>query len=239
MEAGVLAALAGLGVPVPRVLNGPMIDPETKRSFTVLSMLLGHNLQFLAEESADGIRLSKRLLLEGIKRLTGVTAELAQQSIAATVPRLDLPAQLEKCHDPRRPWSDEPLFVRAVEKLAPVLQAISEPLVFTNGDYQPANFLAEKGELSGVVDFELAAFQDPLIGFAKYPIYDMYPLNGAGVVDDFLESRGFSRNDFAPRLALGCLITLQREIIVEGGDEHEHRYRERVITLLHNALDRV
>jgi len=119
------------------------------------------------------------------------------------------------------------------------MPAISEPLVFTNGDYQPANFLTEEGELSGVVDFELAALQDPLVGFAKYPIYDMYPLNGAGVVDDFLESCGYSWKDFAPRLALGCLITLQREIIVEGGDEHEHRYRERVITLLYHALDRV
>ena len=239
IEARLLAVLTQLDFPAPRVLKGPSTDPGTKQSFTVLSLLSGSNLQSLAEASTEGINLAKRLLIEGITRLTGVTDELSRQPIAATLPHLDLLTQFETCHDPQGPWSNVPPFVLAVERLAPVLQAIGEPLVFTNGDYQPANFLAEGGELSGVVDFESAAFQDPLIGFAKYPIYDLHPLNGAGVVDDFLGVGGYNRQDFAPRLALGCLMTLQREISVEGGDEHEHQYRERVMMLLDHALDQV
>ena len=90
--------------------------------------------------------------------------------------------------------------------------------------------------LSGVIDFEAADFQDPLIGFAKYPIYDLRPLNKAGAVDAFLRVRGYSNQDFASRLALGCLITLQKEVSVEGGDEQECHYRAHILELLTHAL---
>jgi len=130
-----------------------------------------------------------------------------------------------------------PIFRRAAEVLRPVLDDIRTPLVFSNGDYQPANFLTDGRTVTGFVDFEVACFQDPLIGFAKYPIYDLHPMNGAGLVDDMLDSFGYSRRDFAPRLALGCLMTLQKEVAVHPATADGRSYREHVLTILCDALD--
>lgn len=238
-EAQVLAALATIGFPAPRVLAGPYHDPAGGRAFTVLSLVPGTSLQSLATTSEEGIGLAKRLLIAGVTRLHGLTDHLLRRPVAALLPRLDLPSQLRTCHDPHHPWSRVPLFVQALERLAPVLATIAAPLVFTNGDYQPGNFLHVDGEISGVVDFESAAFEDPLMGFAKYPIYDVHPLNRAGAVDAYLAAHGYTQRDFAPRLALSCLLTLLREIAVDGGDEHEERYREHVLSLLHHAIQQL
>ena len=83
--------------------------------------------------------------------------------------------------------------------------------------------------MTGFVDFEAACFQDPLIGFAKYPIYDIHPMNRAGLIDSMLESLGFSPRDFAPRLALGCLMTLQNEIPVRPATADERSYKDHVL----------
>jgi len=49
----------------------------------------------------------------------------------------------------------------------------------------------------------------------------------------FLEAKAISFTDFAPRLALACLWTLQRELPVTGGDDG---YRAHVLALLSTAL---
>jgi hypothetical protein len=70
--------------------------------------------------------------------------------------------------------------------------------------------------VTAYLDFEAAKFEDRLIGFAKYLIYDLDPLNRAGLVREYLAHVGATTADFAPRLALGCLKTLQKEISPTG-----------------------
>lgn len=173
--------------------------------------------------------------LEGVAKLSAIMDDLMQSPIAAALPRRGLVEQLDECRDPQRPWSVVPAFIHAIEQLEPIVLIATEPLVFTNGDYQPANFLIQNNMLSGV-DFEAAGFQDPMIGFAKYPIYDLHPLNKAGAVDAFRGVRGYSKQNFASRLALGCLMALQKEVSVVGGDEQECQYRAHILELLTHAL---
>ena len=92
--------------------------------------------------------------------------------------------------------------------------------------------MAQNGHITGFLDFESPSFQDPLMGFVKYPIYDLYPLGRTDVVKIFLHKKGFSENDFHYRLALGCLKILKGEIPVSGGDTEMQKYRGRVVVLL-------
>ena len=162
---------------------------------------------------------------------------ISEDPIRHAIPHRTLPAQLQGVMDIESDWIAMSVFQRASEVLRPALDDIRTPLVFTNGDYQPANFLTDGQIVTGFVDFEAACFQDPLIGFAKYPIYDIDPMNRAGLVDDMLISLGFSRRDFAPRLALGCLMTLQKEIPVRPATADERSYQENVLTLLADSID--
>jgi hypothetical protein len=90
--------------------------------------------------------------------------------------------------------------------------------------------------VTAYLDFEEARFEDRLIGFAKYRIYDVAPLNFAGIVRDYIGYVRATPADFAPRLALGCLRTLQNEIAPTGGDRDMAAYRERVLDLLNKSL---
>ena len=109
--------------------------------------------------------------------------------------------------------------------------------MLSNGDYQPGNFLTQDGKITGFLDFESPSFQDPMMGFVKYPIYDLDPLGKTDVVKTFLEKKGFSEDDFNYRLALGCLKILKKEIPVSGGDKETEEYRDRVLILLKKSTD--
>ncbi len=139
------------------------------------------------------------------------------------------------------PWLEEAAYQDAMRTLQNALPDISTPLVFSNRDWQPGNFLTQDGEITGFLDFESALFQDPLMGFVKYPIYDLYPLARTDLVRTFLDAQGFSEGDFDHRLALGCLKVLKEEIPVTGSGpvfgtgEEAQQYRDRVLGLLKKA----
>jgi hypothetical protein len=235
VEVEMLRALKEFGLPVPEVLSAPFQN-ETGEYAAVYSLLPGVNLQRLSMRSEEGLQESKRLLIEAVVRLTRAGDFIARHRVAASLPRHTLLAELETACDSIGPWSKEEVFQSAVQRLRPVLADTKTPLVFSNGDYQPGNFLANDGEITGFLDFESPSFQDPLMGFAKFPIYDMLPLSRTDFIEMVLETLGFSGTDFSPRLALGCLKTMQREIPVTGGDSGMCKYRERVLTLLKSAL---
>ena len=86
------------------------------------------------------------------------------------------------------------------------------------------------------MDFEYAGLEDPLYGWAKYTVYDIDPLDKAGVVDAFLVRTGFSRADFALRLGVCCLWTLQNEINPKSQDGETLEYRNRVLGLLNKCI---
>jgi Phosphotransferase enzyme family len=236
-EACLLPILARMGIPVPEVLTGPQRDPGgSDAAVAVYSYLGGMNLQELSESSDEGCEVPAGLVVEGANKLADLTDRLKPDPRAQFLPTITLLDQLAMLDRAAGPWIHEKAFADAVHTLRPVLNGISDPPVFTGGDYQPANFLTDGKMLTGFVDFENSRYQDFLFGFAKYPIYDIHPLNTAGFVPFLLDRTGVEPEQFDIRLALGCLATLQREIPVTGGD---NKYREHVLHLLADALSTI
>lgn len=234
-EVALYPLLARLGLPVPQVLAGPHRDPDAPGSKprVVMSLIPGTDLQHLSLRGGRHLVQARDLLIEAVERMHAVTHEVEADPVVRVIPRGGLAYHLRSLLARKGPWLRVPFYADTAARLLPRLERIRTPLVFSNGDYQPANFLAEDGRLTGLLDFEYAWFEDPLYGFCKYPIYDLYPLNGAGVVEAWLRKHRCSKRDFAPRLALACLATLNREITVTAGN---HRYRDHVMGLLHESL---
>jgi aminoglycoside phosphotransferase len=234
-EARLFPVLARLGLPVPAVLAGPVYDPANPRTGPVLVMscLPGADLQRLSGDPSLGPVGAGRLVIEGISRLHALTEAVRREAIGRQLPQNTLLTELRLVVERGGPWLQAPLFQQAVWKLLPALAAITTPLVFTNGDAQPANFLSDGQRVTGFVDFEMACFEDPYYGVAKYRVYDMYPFHKTGFVERYLTLQGLSEAQFAPRMAVRCLWTLQREIPVSGGDGG---YRDHVLNLLNSAF---
>jgi hypothetical protein len=230
-EARLLPILAGVGLPVPAVLAGPAPDPDvpTHPDVAVYSLMPGIDLLQLSQQSAQDCRLAANLVLEGARRLASLTRTLRATAQAGFVHTVTLHDQLQAVVSRGGPWLHGRQFGAAAEALHRVLDDMPDQTVFTCGDYQPGNFLTDGACVTGFLDFELACYQDFLFGFAKYPIYDIHPLNKSGLVSFVLEKERIPRREFDIRLALGCLITLQREIPVSGGDAE---YRDHVLGLL-------
>lgn len=234
-ETPLLPILSRFGLPVPTVLSEITSDPNDANtgSMTVLSFLSGENLQTWSCKSSADLEMASGILFEAVTRLHQLTESLSQEKISALLPRKSLATELQDVIQAAGLWIKNAVFSEAVEKLMPALNSIQTPLVFSNGDYQPGNFLSNGKELTGFVDFENACFEDPHVGFAKYRIYDLHPLNKAGVVERYLQINNLSESDFAPRLAVRCLWTLQNEIPVS---ERNRDYSQHVLRLLENSL---
>ncbi len=198
-----------------------------------MEFLPGINLQKLSMSSTSNLRLAKRLLIEGVVRLNALSPQL-EASAGRILPKAGLTDILRTIESRESAWSEHALFRDAISHLRTGLP--DDALVFSNSDYQPGNFLTDGKTLTAYLDFEEAKFEDRLIGFAKYMIYDVAPMNRAGLVSDYLAYVGASPADFAPRLALGCLRTLQNEISPTGGDREMTAYRARVLDLLDKSL---
>lgn len=234
-EARVLPVLSRLGLRVPQVLAGPSVDPsgEIPGAMTVLSLLPGRDLQTWSCASPAGLGTASQLVLEAVGRLHQLTEALGEEGIAAELPHTTMMAELDNLVSRESPWVHEPMFMDAVHYLEPIVASIQTPLCFSNGDYQPGNFLSDGKHLTGFVDFENACFADPHIGFAKYRIYDLHPLSKTGLVERYLRTHDLSERDFAPRMAVRCLWTLQREVPVSK--KHEE-YGTHILRLLDSAL---
>lgn len=231
----VLRILAEKGLPVPEVLAGSVNDPDMAdySAVAVYSFLPGITVQNLSQQSSDACKTAARLVVEGACRLADLTDKLKGNSESAFLSTTTLSDRLESVVNNGGPWLDEAVFAKAVNRLRPVLEDNPDVLVFSGGDYQPANFLTDGHKVTGFIDFEMAGYHDFLFGFAKYPIYDIHPLNKCGFVSFLLREKRIDRRDFAIRLALGCLVTLQKEIPVTGPDEE---YRKHVVSLLGEAM---
>jgi aminoglycoside phosphotransferase len=236
-EAELLPVLTRLGLPVPAVLAPPAFDPQNPHTgpALVLSYLPGSDLQRLSEASPRGLETAGRLVMDGIARLHALTGAIRRQEVGHHLPQITLLTELRMVVERGGPWLQVPLFREAVQQLVPILAQIRTPLEFSNGDYQPANFLTDGESVTGFVDFVVACFEDPHYGVAKYRVYDMAPLNGAGFVEQYLEAHHLSEAEFAPRLAVRCLWTLQKEISIAELDAGDG-YSRRVIQLLSEAL---
>ena len=234
-EIRIIKLLKEFGLAVPDILCFPFRN-EKGEDVAVYSLLRGENLQKLGMKSTKGLNEAKKLLIEAVINLMGATRFIKNSKFSKSFPDITLDYELKIVNNKNNPWFKEKIFKYSVKTLKPIIKKVKTPLVFSNGDYQPGNFLVENGKITGFLDFESPSFQDPLMGFVKYPIYDLYPLARTNIIELFLKKKGFSNRDFNIRLALGCLKILKKVIPVKGGDKDTQRYRKRVLKLLNISL---
>lgn len=235
-EIQILRALKEFGLPVPEILSEPF-EVEDDEYAAIYSLLPGEDLQKLSMRSEKDLDLAKELLVQAVIKLMDATDFIKKHEIGKVLPNITLINELEVLNTKDNLWLGERIYHDAFQKLQKILSSIRTPPVLSNGDYQPGNFLAQDGKITGFLDFESPSFQDPIMGFVKYPIYDLDPLGKTDIVKVFLDRKGFSEEDFNYRLALGCLKILKKEIPVSGGDEETQEYRNRVLGLLKKSTD--
>jgi hypothetical protein len=245
---------------VPERLAGPIPGAENAGGLVALCATPeGENLLLWALEGnlPHRIRAATTLAIEAIDRLHGMTDALLADPIGSELPRRPLATDLAEIAAKGGPWMADPLFAGAVARLTPVVEAIDVPLVYTNDLYFP-NFLRVAGRPAA---FDAAApfgwpgdprggagrritqfvmpfgwFGDPLLGLAKFWTYDCYPFVHTGFVERYLYEKGVSKQEFAPRLAVRALWTLQRELPVAPPSEGAE-YWDSLVGLLRHALD--
>lgn len=240
-EARVLAALGELGLPVPAVRAGPAALPGAGviAATLLMSELPGQSLPWLGVTSLAEADRTCRLLIDGVRRLHALTEALGRYAVASSLPRVTLAAELDEIVRCGGEWLALEPFACAVARLPRALLAVEVPLVFSNGDYNPLNFLHDGDALTGWVDFEGACFEDPHIGFAKFLLWsrDEYGWGAgvkAGLVERYLYSQNVARREFAPRLVLRCLRHLQQELSVRA--EADALQRRHMLGLLEQGL---
>ena len=239
-EGQVLPMLTRLGLAVPSVLAGPVTHPEYPNAgaLVVLSEMKGNPLPWL-DATLDELDLTCRLLQQGVAALHRLTRAIRQEDVADQLPEKTMLAEIEGIIDRGGPWLEEELVSKAVQRLLPVVANVQTPLVFSNGDYNPLNFLCDGERLTGWIDFAGACFEDPHIGFAKFVIwaFDSYGWGAgakSGLVERYLYAQNVSRSEFAPRLALRCLWRLQRDVSVAG--EQDAFGRKAILSVLEHAV---
>ena len=228
-EVRLLGVLRELGLSVPRVLIAPAEHPEYPRGGCLLVMeeMPGKPLSFCGKPSLDDMDLTCRLLPQAIRRLHELTEAVRASAVGADLPARTLVDEYEEIQRVGGPCLDHPQVAEAMRALRPALERVATPLVFTNGDYNPINFLQHDGHLTAWLDFTHACFEDELIDFGKFVAwsYDCgwWAATKSGLIERFLYDRGLSRADFAPRLALRCLRLLQTDPNATPGDKyHQH-----------------
>ena len=242
MEREVLALrlLDQLGLPAPRLLSEPADANLEGRKMLVMSEISGRALPWCDLKSLNEAHLACCIMIEGVGRLHALTVQMSALDTGKIFPRMTLIGELNQIKVEAGEWMQVSLFQRALETLSEVIPQISTPLAFTNGDYNPINFLYDGKELCGFVDFEEACFEDPHIGFAKFLIwsYDDYGWGTgvkAGLVERYLYTRNLSQREFAPRLVLRCL----RHLILEAkvGESANEIGRSHILNLVKQGLE--
>jgi RNA polymerase sigma factor (sigma-70 family) len=227
VDARLLPVLARLGLPAPSLLAGPVADPDyPDHGLTaVTDALPGRDVLALCWDADAGTRAAwMEAILDAVERLHALTPDIEADPVAAELERRTLADELAGVRERGGPWLEEPDFAAGLRRLEPLAARDATPPVFSNGIYAPNAFLSADGRtVTGYNDFTFACFEDPHVGFAKYLVYDWYPLNHAGIVDRWRARRGLSRADFALRLAACCLTILQREVPPRGPESADYR----------------
>jgi len=201
----------------------------------LISRLQGKSLLDLGW-NADGKELDRyiSLILEGVDCLQSYTSALASTGIPLA--QVSISDELRMMHQRGGPWFLEREFASAFEQAVQIAEAEDTPLSFSSGDCNPGNFLSDGSRLTGMVDFALACFEDPHIGFAKYWTYDWHPFNKAGLVSRYCAKAGVSEEVFALRMVTRSLWTLARGVPVIGHDAEFGDYRKRLLGLVRDSV---
>ncbi len=149
-----LNILAALGLAVPEVRSGPLPLLAENLAMVVLSELPGRCLPWCGISSLAEADATCLLLLEGIASLHGLTDQVREFDGASALPRYTLQSEFADTIVAAGDWNDDAVFRQAVDIAREALAGAETPLVFSNGDYNPQNFIYDGQALTGFVDFE-------------------------------------------------------------------------------------
>lgn len=215
-EAQVLRALTDLHLPVPQVLGGPVTTNSEHEPLAVLLVreLPGHPLPWIGLRDLATAHRTCQLLQGAVDTLHALTPRVLAHPISAVVPSITLESELQAIVRRGGPWFEVLTFTEALALVQAVLPRFASPLVFSNGDYNPLNFLVEGDAITGWLDFEHACFEDPYIGFAKFFLWADDALGWgagakAGLVERYLYEHQVAPAAFLVRLILRGLRHVQ------------------------------
>lgn len=237
IEAELLPILAGHGLPVPRVIKGPTADPDFPDRGLLLATTkpAGRSAcSWAVDGGTKAIDHACGVVLEAIDLIAGATAAVEASTVAKLLERCTLSDELARIIKIGGPWTSDPAFAQAIELLGPIVARIQVPLVFSDSGTGPNACVDEEGKFVGFATFAWARIEDPHYQITKYWTYDCWPIRRAGFVERYLVRKNLSMREFAPRLAVRALATLQREIPLTGGDEG---YRKEMLGWLKMAID--
>jgi aminoglycoside phosphotransferase (APT) family kinase protein len=206
--------LKDLAFTAPTVMAGPHVIQTSAGTVEVLVMSLvpGEALPWIEVTDVKTADRTCRLLFDAIDRLHALTPRIAAHAIAADVPTRTLDHELAAVAERKSPWVETRVFQEAMDVLHKHVPRHRLPLVFSNGDYNPLNVLADDDGLTGWVDFELACFEDPLIGLPKFLFWSEDSgwslANQVGLVERFLYRHHVAPAAFMVRVALRGLTHL-------------------------------
>jgi Ser/Thr protein kinase RdoA (MazF antagonist) len=220
--AAIMRALRSAQLSVPAVIGGPVLIQDEREALALIlvSEMPGQPLPWIALNDLALANRTCQLVHEAVDRLHGVTAALLAHPIAARIPSFTLASELQMIRANGGPWFDVPLFAEAFALVEATHAQVSIPLVFSNGDYNPLNFLVDNDELVGWIDFEHACFEDPYIGFAKFLLWANDDSGWgagakAGLVERYLYKHNVAPADFLVRLLLRGLRHVQEASVAE------------------------
>lgn len=214
IEAAALDVLSRVGFHAPRVLAGPVTVQTDSGPFDILVMtrLPGDPLPWIRASDITVVDRTCRLLFDAIEGLHDLTERVTDSAAAEGIPRRTLGQELADVAARTSPWAATQLFQDAVGVLREQLPVYQLPLVFSNGDYNPLNVLADDAGLTGWVDFEHACFEDPLIGFPKFLFWSddsgWILASQSGFVERYLYRHRVTPATFAVRVVLRGLTHL-------------------------------
>ena len=212
-ETQVLPVLRRHGLPVAEVLAGPARDPAQPElgAMTVLSLLPGEDLLSWGHRvSAVERHKIGALALDAVAWLHRLTGPIRDELNGVALPRRTLAVELRAIMAKGGPWFAEGDVRQAVGQLEALVTRVRTPLVFSNGDFNPANFLSDGRALTGFVDFGGACWEDPGFGVAKYATYAWLPFDGEVLMQHWMARQGSSAEARELRVALACLWTLRQ-----------------------------
>lgn len=213
-EAGILRALADLDFAAPRVLAGPH-DVATSAGpveIIVMDLMPGEALPWIGVTDVTTAERTCQIVLEAIDQLHALTPRITAHLSSSAIPTRTLDQELADVLDRQSGWTLTPIFREAVAVLQKQVARHRRPLVFSNGDYNPLNVLADDAGLTGWVDFEFGCFEDPLIGLPKFLFWadDRGWSLGTkvGLVEKYLYRHRVPPAEFQVRVALRGLTHL-------------------------------
>jgi aminoglycoside phosphotransferase len=213
-EIRILQALEELEFAAPRVMAGPVVVETSTGPIEVfiMSNLPGEALPWIGVTDVATAGRTCRLLFDAIDSLHALTPRVTAHQVASYIPRHSLDDELVAVRERVSPWTETRIFKAGIEILRKAIPRHRLPLVFSNGDYNPLNVLADDSGLTGWVDFEHACFEDPYIGLPKFRFWSEDSgwslADQVGLVERFLYRRHVSPTAFMVRVALRGLTHL-------------------------------